>query len=60
MLDKLLANLSGMGSFVSVIGWVQNLMQHFSKDIQDESAKDAAIDALVEVLQAHKSNAPKA
>jgi len=59
MLDKLLSSLSGMGSFMSVMGWVQNLMVHFAKDIQDESARDAAIDSVIEVLEAHKSTAPK-
>lgn len=55
MFNKLFFNLSGLNSFSSVIGWIQNLLTHFEKDIQDENVKDAAIDAMIEILQSYKS-----
>lgn len=59
MFDTLFSKLSGISSFMTVLSCVQNLMAFFLKDIQDESARDAAIDALIQVLQAHKSTAVK-
>lgn len=59
MFEKLFSTLSGFNSFYSVLGWIQNLITHFSKDIQDDAGKDAAIDAVIEVLQSHKSTGTK-
>jgi hypothetical protein len=63
MFNKLFASISGMGSLQAIITWVVNLIAHLETEAKGPNAKNDAIDAIVEILQAHKTpvtNSPAA
>lgn len=60
MLDSVLKALKGdLGKVSEVLVSVQSLLAYFEADEKiDPSAKDAAIDALIQLLQSKKSTTP--
>jgi len=55
MFNKLFASISGMASFQAIINWAVNLMAHLETEAKSPQAKNDAIDAIVEILLAHKT-----
>jgi hypothetical protein len=52
--------MKGMSHFRETIVHVDNLLEMFNAEYtKDGNAKDAAIDSVVEILQAHKTTAEK-
>jgi len=58
MFNKLFSSVSGLNSFTSIVTWIQSLIAHLITDIQDPNLKNEAIDAIIQILQAHKNVAP--
>ncbi len=57
MFNKLFNFCMSIGHFNEVVNNISFLLQKFDEDYtKDANARDAAIDALVEILQAHKTN----
>ncbi len=60
MFNKLFANVEDISDFRSIVQNIEDLIQYFDEEFEKGTdARDAAIDAIVEILQAHKSK-PKA
>lgn len=58
MFNKLFAAFGHYAPFGHAVELLNNLLDHFECDyIKDKNSKDAAIDAVIEILQQHKSNA---
>lgn len=56
MFNKLFAAFGHYAPFGHAVEMINELLVHFESDyIKDNNAKDAAIDAVIEILQKHKS-----
>ena len=57
MFNKLFFNLGDISTFHDVISTLETLIVDIISNVkQGEGAKDAAIDAICEILQSHKSS----
>ena len=59
MLEKLISLFSKEVSLThsaALLNFAHQLIQFFTTNIQDESARNAAIDAFIEILQQQKTN----
>jgi hypothetical protein len=55
MFNKLFAALGHITQFRQVTDNLESLLSHFEEDyIKDKDAKNAAISAVIEILEAHK------
>jgi hypothetical protein len=55
MFNALFLACPSIGHFSTVISILENLIGHFSAEYAvDKNAKNAAIDAMIEILQSHK------
>ena len=58
MFNKLFALMGHITPFTTVINDIETLVANFmTNEGTDMSSKDAAIDAVIEIIQAHKSTA---
>jgi hypothetical protein len=56
MFNKLFASLGNISLFHTAISYLESLIADVIGNLEaGDSAKDAAIDAIIEILQAHKS-----
>ncbi len=57
MFNKLFTFCTSIGHFNEVVTYISYLLDKFDEDYSKDSiSRDAAIDAIIEILQAHKTN----
>ena len=60
MFNKLFANVENLSNFRRIVHNIEDLIEYFDEEFEKGTdARDAALDAIIEIIQAHKSK-PKA